>query len=192
MGYTTDFNGEFMLHKPLAPADLEFLQKLNRTRRMARNVDAKYGVEGEFYVEDTEDMGQVHSDNIIDYNRPPSTQPGIWCGWTPNDTGTIIEWDGGEKFYNYIEWIKYIIDNILIPRGYSLTGEVFWTGEDGDDRGKIVIKNNKIKILDAYTFFSAQLPQKRKRIKRTPLEEIAWIEKRILELKTKKKKLVNG
>lgn len=192
MGYTTDFNGEFMLDKPLAPADLDYLTRFNATRRMARNVDAKYGVQGEFYVEGTEDFGQGREENIINYNSPPSTQPGLWCQWVPNGDGTAIEWNGGEKFYNYIEWIEYLIKNILAPRGYSLTGEVHWQGEDGDDKGKIVIKNNKVKVLNGYTYFAGQ-KRKTKKVKRTKLQKIAWIENRIAELKTAKKELLaNG
>ena len=30
-----------------------------------------------------------------------TTYPGIWCQWVPTDDGKGIEWDGGEKFYNY-------------------------------------------------------------------------------------------
>ena len=59
----------------------------------------------------------------------------------------IIAWDGGEKFYNYIEWIQYIIKHILSPRKYKLNGQVKWRGEDIDDRGTIIINNNDIMIV---------------------------------------------
>lgn len=145
MGYTTDFSGAFQLNKPLTVKDFTFLQKLNETRRMARNVDeSKYGVEGEFYVDGGGVYGQAQEANIIDFNRPPRTQPGLWCQWTPNEDGTAIEWDGGEKFYNYVEWIKYLIEKILAPRGYVLNGEVNWYGEDSYDVGVICIKDNVV------------------------------------------------
>jgi hypothetical protein len=104
---------------------------------MKRNVGSEYGVEGEFYVEDDEK-------NVIDYNQPPRTQPGLWCQWTPNEDGTAIEWDGVEKFYNYVEWIKYIIEKILSPKGYVLNGEVNWYGENRDDEGVICITDNVV------------------------------------------------
>jgi len=47
MGYTTDFSGSFDLNKPLDDETYSFLCKFNETRRMARNVDPKYGIEGE-------------------------------------------------------------------------------------------------------------------------------------------------
>jgi hypothetical protein len=137
MGYSTDFNGSFTITPKLKPEDAEFLHKLNNTRRMARDMGPEYGVQGEFYVEDDEI-------NVIDYNKPPRTQPGLWCQWTPNIIGDKLEWDGGEKFYNYIEWLQYIINKILIPRGYVLDGVVDWRGERRSDNGVIEVKNNVI------------------------------------------------
>lgn len=146
MGYTTYFAGQFNLNKKLDKETHEFLDKLARTRRMARNVGPEYGVEGEFYVEGKGFMGQDREDNIIDNNRPPSTQPGLWLQWVPTEDGTAIVWDEGEKFYNYVEWIEYLIEKILAPRGYILNGKVDWRGEDFDDLGCIIIENNQVRL----------------------------------------------
>jgi hypothetical protein len=89
-----------------------------------------------------EDFGQGQDDSIVNYNTPPSGQPSLWCQWVPNENGTAIEWDGGEKFYEYVDWIEYLISNFLAPWGYVLNGEVEWSGEDRDDRGMIIIDNN--------------------------------------------------
>lgn len=149
MGYTTDFYGAFKLNKKLSKEDYAFLKKLSETRRMARNVGPEYGVEGEFYVEGSGEFGQYQDDNIIDYNTPPKTQPGLWCQWKPSEDGLFIEWDGGEKFYHYVEWLEYIIDKILEPRGYKLNGSVEWVGEDSfEDRGKIIVENNKVTVKE--------------------------------------------
>lgn len=146
MGYTTYFEGEFKLNKKLDEETHTFLNKLNRTRRMARNVDPKYGVEGEFYVDGGGFAGQDREENVIDHNRPPSTQPSLWCQWVPTEDGTAIVWDEGEKFYEYVPWIDYIVEKILKPRGYSLTGEVTWRGEEDTDMGKICIENNEVHV----------------------------------------------
>jgi hypothetical protein len=143
MGYDSTFRGEFKLNKSLTVKDYKFLKNFSETRRMKRNLPEEYGVEGEFYVEGKGYGGQDRNDpSIINFNSPPSTQPGLWCQWIPNEEGDAIVWDGGEKFYNYVEWIQYLIDKILSPRGYILNGEVFWQGEDSDDEGKIVVKDN--------------------------------------------------
>jgi hypothetical protein len=147
MGYTTEFNGKFNLNKKLDKETHEFLTKLASTRRMKRKLPPEYGIEGEFYVDGAGYAGQDREDSIVDYNKPPSTQPGLWCQWIPTHDGTAIEWDGGEKFYHYVDWIKYIIDKVLAPRGYSLSGVVDWRGEDWSDTGTIVVRDNKVGIF---------------------------------------------
>jgi hypothetical protein len=71
----------------------------------------------------------------------------------PNEEGTAIEWDGGEKFYYYIEWITYLIDNFIGPWGYVLNGTVQWYGEDRDDIGMIIIKDNTVSVKTAKLFW---------------------------------------
>jgi hypothetical protein len=146
MGYTTDFSGRFELNKKLDDKTFEFLKKFAETRRMKRKLPSEYGIDGEFYVDGGGFGGQDRDDNIVDYNQPPRTQPGLWCQWVPSEDGMGIEWDGGEKFYEYVNWIKYIIKNFLAPKGYTLNGEVHWEGEDSDDFGVIKIKNNVVRI----------------------------------------------
>lgn len=146
MGYTTDFNGVFQLNKKLDDATHEFLKKFADTRRMKRDLGPEYGVEGEFYVDGGGFAGQDREDNVINSNSPPSTQPGLWCQWVPTEDGMGIEWDGGEKFYHYVDWIKYIISNFLQPKGYELNGEVYFQGEDSADFGIIRIENNVVKM----------------------------------------------
>lgn len=144
MGYTTEFEGCFSLNKELDDVTFDFLKKLNETRRMARNVNAKYGVEGEFYVDGGGMCGQAHEKSIIDFNGAPKTQPGLWCKWTPTEDRRGIEWDGAEKFYAYVEWLEYLISKVLAPRGYVLNGSVKFRGEESDDRGTIKIKDNVV------------------------------------------------
>ena len=146
MGYTTDFSGRFELDKPLAPKMKKFLTLLNETRRMKRNVDEAFGIEGEFFVFGTGNYGQDHDNSIVDFNQQPSTQPSLWCQWVPNEDGTAIEWDGGEKFYAYSEWLFYLINKILAPNGYTLNGTVIWQGEETGDVGKIHVVDNVVTV----------------------------------------------
>jgi len=144
MGYTTEFDGVFKITPKLDEETYEFLVKLNDTRRMARDLPLEYGTEGEFYVDGEGVFGQDREDNIIDFNKPPSTQPGLWCQWRPNSNREELEWDEGEKFYHYVGWLEYLIEKIFKPRGYTLNGEVCWRGEDFYDAGKIIVKDNEI------------------------------------------------
>jgi len=70
----------------------------------------------------------------------------------PNADGTAIEWNEGEKFYEYIPWIKYLIDNLLKPWGYVLNGTVEWEGEDNSDVGKIIVKDNVVTVKKTVIF----------------------------------------
>jgi len=167
MGYTTDFYGEFTLDKQLKPEHKAYLVAFNETRRMARDpkkaksmpdpvreaVGLPLGKDCEFFVGGEGYAGQGHDASIINYNGTPSTQPSLWCGWVPNEEGTAIIWDGGEKFYEYIDWIEYLIKNFIKPWGYSLSGEIEWQGEERNDLGKIQISNNSVKILHGSLIF---------------------------------------
>jgi len=159
MGYTTYFDGAFTLNRPLTPEHRAYLLKFADTRRMQRvakltavladpvreAVGLPVGDEGGFYVgPDGGEVGQNRTGDIADYNKPPAGQPGLWCQWVPNELGTVIEHDGGEKFYYYVEWLEYLVEHFLKPWGYSISGEVTWSGEESTDHGKIVAKRNKI------------------------------------------------
>jgi hypothetical protein len=144
MGYTTEFSGKFNLNKKLDDKLHLFLVKFSDSRRMGRKLPPEYGIDGEFFVDGSGCVGSpdANKDSIIDYNAPPSTQPGLWCQWKPTADGMAIEWDGGEKFYDYREWIVYIIQNFLHPAGYILNGFVSYRGESARDYGGLIIKDN--------------------------------------------------
>lgn len=162
MGYTTDFDGSFELDKPLKPEHLAYLQAFARTRRMSRKANITkqlsdpirlatglpIGIDGEYYVGASNDYGQSETPGIQDFNKPPATQPSLWCQWIPDDDGNSIIWDGGEKFYDYVAWLKYIISAFIEPWGYTLNGEVSWSGEDLLDLGLIIVKDNLVTVKE--------------------------------------------
>ena len=150
MGYTTEFSGSVKIEPPLSAAEIAFLTKFNQTRRMDRK-------NGPYFVEGSGDFGQAQDPDVIDYNRPPSGQPGLWCQWTPSEDGTSIEWDGGEKFYNAAEWMKYLIDHFLKPdcvaksalpflTGHACNGEIEAEGEEPGDRWRLIVADNVVSV----------------------------------------------
>ena len=84
---------------------------------------------------------------MVDHNVPPTGQPGLWCQWVPSSDNQGLEWDGGEKFYSYTEWLKYLVKQFLAPWGYVLSGSVAWDGEDHSDRGTLVVRNNVVSTV---------------------------------------------
>lgn len=156
MGYTTTFDGKFNLNKRLFDSEAIYLLEFSRTRRMKRNpailqsipdsareaVGLPLGEEGCYFVNEKWDEDSEVS--VVNYNRPPKTQPGLWCQWIPTTDGSGIRWNGREKFYYYVEWLQYIINNFIEPWGYVLSGEVNWQGEEVADVGMIWVEHNVI------------------------------------------------
>lgn len=141
-----------------------------------RTPEEIYGNDGEFFAKDDGNSGQTTDNSIIDHNTPPGQvgynekgdfnyvwdenqrrskeglcQPGLWCGWTVNSNSLF--WDGGEKFYSYIEWLKYLINKFFIPWGITLNGEIEWEGEESSDFGKIVVTDNEVTVLTGKKVF---------------------------------------
>ena len=84
--------------------------------------------------------------NFAEDRHDTGACPGAWCGWVPNEDGTAIVWNEQEKFYDYIEWIKYLIEVYLTPWGYVVNGSVYWYGEEGGDTGRIDVENNVVTV----------------------------------------------
>jgi len=89
----------------------------------------------------------AHIKIIEDFNderHEDSKFPGVWCQWKPNEDGTAIVWDQNEKFYEYIAWMKYLIEHYLKPWGYIGNGSIEWNGEEADDYGVIDVVYNVV------------------------------------------------
>ena len=106
------------------------------------------GEESGYFVGGGGDFGQARDASIVSYNYPPKGQPGLWCQWVPTEDNTGIEWNGSEKFYSYVEWLRYLVDNFIKPWGYVLSGRVTWRGEDHGDVGAIVVADNIVEAID--------------------------------------------
>ncbi len=73
---------------------------------------------------------------------------GYYCQWRPSDDGMGIEWDGVEKFYNYVEWLEYLIAHFLRPWGYTLSGSVEWASSIYEPaQGAINVKKNTVTVV---------------------------------------------
>lgn len=153
MGYTTDFSGEFEIIPPLTPEQVAYLKAFNNSRRMRRDAEKTgnrpdplriavglktVGPEGAYFVNESGFAGQDHGPDVLDGNNPPKGQPGLWCQWVPTDDGEALVWDEAEKFYAYVNWLKYLASHFLHPWGRALSGSVTWQGEESSDMGRIV------------------------------------------------------
>lgn len=160
MGYTTDFAGAFTVTPQLASEHHVYLEKFAEIRHMKRDpvlakrepdplreaVGLDVGDWGKHYVGSTSPFGQdwEGAGGVVDVNSPPPDCPGLWCNWIPSDDGTKLQWNGGEKFYHYVAWLEYLIEEYLKPWGHALNGDVTWQGESDGDKGVIHVVNNDV------------------------------------------------
>jgi hypothetical protein len=141
MGYTTDFDGAISVTPPMSEELTTFLTKFSETRRMHRT-------KGPHFVDGTGMMGQGQDDDILNYNEPDPSQPGLWCQWTPDGDDKIV-WDGGEKFYHSPEWMAYIITEFLEPAGHTCDGVIYAQGEENSDRWCLIVTDNKVQVRES-------------------------------------------
>lgn len=160
MGYSTDFRGGLTINPPLNKEQIEYIQLFAKTRRMRRdaNIAEKLddpvriaaglpiGPEAQYFVGGKGFYGQDIDESVTDNNSPPRPQPELWCQWTVSDDGALLEWDGGEKFYSHGDWLWYVITHFFVRWGRTLDGVIEWRGEDWDDTGSYIVKNNEITI----------------------------------------------
>jgi len=163
MGYTTEFTGSVTVEPPLNAAEIAYLTTFSETRRMHRT-------EGPYFVGDGPGFG---GNRVLDPDKPPAGQPGLWCNWIPTEDGTQIEWDEGEKFYYSEEWMRYLIDHFLKFGAFAsfasdpqfkdftfdhvVNGRIQAQGEEEDDTWVLVVKDNIVSREDYGQLF-AQAP----------------------------------
>jgi hypothetical protein len=119
MGYTTQFSGKFALTPPLKLSQYSLLKKIEENDSREWKGIAK----------------------LKDLPAPPAYH----CDWAVSEDGDTLSWNGNEKFYDYVEWLQWMIDNFFSKWGVTVDGTVHYQGDEIGDHGKITIKNNVIK-----------------------------------------------
>lgn len=183
MGYTTYFMGAISIDPPLNQDEIDYLHDFAQSRRMNRTG-------GPYIADPGNDHGQYGTpfgggrtrepkDQLIDYNQPPDGQPGLWCQWIPeDDDGVALIWDEGEKFYNSVLWMEYLIEHFLKPGAkaskdpsaveqderiknftfdHVLNGTIYASGEDDDDKWKLVVSDNSVAAYDGVTVYEDEI-----------------------------------
>lgn len=89
----------------------------------------------------------VRLNEIYDEPEIAEGNPGSYCQWKLSRDCQSIEWDGGEKFYNYTEWMQWLIDNVFTPDGVEVSGTITFAGEEVTDVGILTIEGSTVKHL---------------------------------------------
>lgn len=114
MGYTTNFTGQLEFSRPLTVIEYNEIEAMN------------------------EDADRCYKYTDKD------TIPESYMQWISNKDGTALIWDGSEKFYNYIHWLRWLIKHYFKPRGIDLHGTLRWQGEEVGDVGIIKVVDGKV------------------------------------------------
>lgn len=123
MGYTTTFNGEFVLSKNLTDKQTEIINDIQTERH----------------------------DSVYSYNDRRREFPSIWNQWIIEQDRhgkDILVWDEGEKFYEYVGWLSHLIKTYFKKWKVELNGVVEFQGEEREDMGEIHITNNVIQVYE--------------------------------------------
>lgn len=121
MGYSTDFEGSFTATPSFTPEQIGILQLWADQR-----------------------------------HEPYGAFPSYWCMWVstvdehyePDGKGLEVSTDGDNKWYEYLDWLRYVIEHFIKPWGVSLSGEVRYEGDELGDSGTIFIKDNVVEDVE--------------------------------------------
>ncbi len=151
MGYSTDFLGHIDIDPALNDAEIEYLTAFGRSRRCVRP-GGPYDVPGNPAAEGRDDFRSEL------YNNRAQGQPNLWCDWVPCWEGCCIAWNGTEKSYSMIEWLRYLIAHFLKPHAagaghphlegftfdHRLSGLVVACRRDNKELLAVKVTNNRV------------------------------------------------
>jgi hypothetical protein len=81
-------------------------------------------------------------------HRNETGVPGNYCGWEPTRDGkAIVRAEHDFSFYDYDDWLKYLIVRFFEPWEYTLNGSVRWQGEETGDTGTLACEGNRVTML---------------------------------------------
>lgn len=87
------------------------------------------------WVRSLHEPGDRHPDDAAE-------SPGGYCQWEPTRDGSGLKWDGEEKFYEWENWLEFIVAR-LGRHGRIVSGSVRWQGEVKSDRGTLSVVDGK-------------------------------------------------
>jgi hypothetical protein len=130
MGYDVDYNGEVEVTPALAENDAVILRAVvNREQTdETRPIFAAIAASAEPDLPGHEGLLEVSEDR-----------------------SRILPEDG-ESRHGVRMWLRLLLEHFLVPRGYVLNGEIWWEGQDPDDRGCIFIKDDQLETVDDLIF----------------------------------------
>ncbi|GAQ90811.1 hypothetical protein KFL_006880030 [Klebsormidium nitens] len=142
MGYDTRFTGRFALSRPLTAEESAILAAVH-DHCHEDDLELPYAfLQKRTVTIEREVIGPLYVGESLHYLTEKF--PSFYCQWTLSGNKRSLVWDKGEKFYNYVGWLEYLLSNFFAVRGVQLSGTVKWKGANRGDRGSITVEGNRI------------------------------------------------
>jgi hypothetical protein len=77
--------------------------------------------------------------------------PGFYCDYLVAEDGASIGWNGSEKSYEMVYWLRVLIGHFFVKWGRTLNGEMLARGERFDDVWTIAVRNNVVSRKEGWT-----------------------------------------
>jgi hypothetical protein len=144
MGYDTKFTGRFAFSRPLTAKECAILQAVHDHRHQD-DFKLPYAASE---IRPVEIEREIFKPCYIGegYDSISKKYPSRYCKWTVSLNKRALVWDKMEKFYNYVNWLEYLISHFFAVWGVQLNGTIKWKGANRGDQGTITMKNNKIRV----------------------------------------------
>lgn len=163
------FSEKFEIEEKLDDKLAEYMYHFFNTKHVKRDIEltkkvyqnwkdrcyrSRLGVEGEYFVDH---YTQEKKEDILNEYEPPAPLPECWCCLRieRSDKDRLI-WRNdlmdSAMIIHRVRWIKYVLDNFLVPNGYTVNGEMRFQAnlyreyKEELYEGKIKIENSEIKI----------------------------------------------
>jgi len=161
----TDFDKYYLTNFSYTPHYKRDNNLLTKYYHGRNGYNGDYGREGSYFIKNLTNINgdlfksPTNIDNndiktILNYGTPPIDQPGKYCPWIPDKTGTSLIQRKMEKSYNNdYGWLKWLIKFFFKKHKYLLNGEFIITTSKSkkiisiiDNKISIKSINNKINI----------------------------------------------
>ena len=119
---------------------------------MSNRLEGKMLLSGN--IKEIKKVKKIVSEERVRRHNDELNYPGIWLQWKiiEDNNQFFLEWDGGEKFYNSVEWLSWIIDNIFKINNITINGKIYLFENHSENTGVIYVKNNNVRFISLKDF----------------------------------------
>jgi hypothetical protein len=126
MPYRAFYNGELAIIPALKPEDRDVLDQIIDDNRSPAAQEAN-----QIYAQMNEECGLSNSFSL-----------------SLSEDGQFLGCDNEEQREGLEDWLQGLIKHFFRPRGYSLEGEVSYSGDGEDDHGWIYVQKDEVECIE--------------------------------------------